>query len=81
MAIQAPRVIENWLRTTSKCSKSNARYAKKCIELDGAGSFIFSCAGMSDIKEQIERYLKVPVIADVASAIKIAIEFYIQGCL
>jgi len=48
---------------------------RKCIEEDGACALILSCAGMSDIKEQLEQYLKVPVIAGVVSAIKIAEEF------
>ena len=48
---------------------------QKCIEEDGAGALILSCAGMSDIKEQLEQYLKVPVIAGVVSSIKIAEEF------
>ena len=48
---------------------------QKCIEEDGAGALIFSCAGMSDIKERLEQYLKVPVIAGVISAIKIAEQF------
>jgi len=44
---------------------------RKCIE-DGAGALILSCAGMSDIKEYLEQQLKVPVIAGVISALKIA---------
>jgi len=48
---------------------------QKCIEEDGAGALIFSCAGMSDIKERLEQYLKVPVIAGVISAVKIAEQF------
>lgn len=50
------------------------RIGQKCIE-DGAGALILSCAGMSDIKEYLEQYLKVPVIAGVISAIKIAEQF------
>lgn len=48
---------------------------KRCIEEDGAGALILSCAGMSDIKERLEQYLKVPVIAGVISALKIAEQF------
>ena len=48
---------------------------QKCIEKDGAGALILTCAGMSDIKERLEQYLKVPVIAGVISAIKIAEQF------
>ena len=48
---------------------------QKCIEEDGAGALIFSCAGMSDIKERLEQHLKVPVIAGVISALKIAEQF------
>jgi len=48
---------------------------RQCIEEDGAGALIFSCAGMSDIKERLEQYLKVPVIAGVISALKIAEQF------
>jgi len=47
---------------------------QKCIE-DGAGALILSCAGMSDIKQHLEQRLKVPVIAGVISAIKIAEQF------
>ena len=47
---------------------------QKCIE-DGANALIFSCAGMSDIKERLEQQLKVPVIAGVISAVKIAEQF------
>jgi len=47
---------------------------QKCIE-DGAGAVILSCAGMSDIKEYLEQYLKIPVIAGVISAIKIIEQF------
>ncbi len=49
---------------------------QKCIEEDGAGALILSCAGMSDIKERLEQHLKVPVIAGVISALKIAEQFY-----
>jgi len=47
---------------------------QKCIE-DGAGALILSCAGMSDIPELLEQRLKVPVIAGVISAVKIAEQF------
>jgi len=47
---------------------------RKCIE-DGAGALIMSCAGMSDIRESLEQRLKVPVIAGVISALKIAEQF------
>ncbi len=47
---------------------------QKCIE-DGADALIMSCAGMSDIKEYLEQQLKVPVIAGVISAVKIAEQF------
>ena len=48
---------------------------QKCVD-DGAGALILSCAGMSDIKEDIEQRLKVPVIAGVISAVKIAEQFF-----
>ena len=48
---------------------------QKCIKEDGASALIFSCAGMSDIKERLEQHLKVPVIAGVISALKIAEQF------
>lgn len=51
------------------------RVGKKCIEEDGAGALVFSCAGMSDIKERLEQQLKVPVIAGLVSALKIAEQF------
>ena len=47
---------------------------QKCVE-DGAGAIILSCAGMSDIKEKLEKRLKVPVITGVISAVKIAEQF------
>ncbi len=47
---------------------------QKCIE-DGAEVLIFSCAGMSDIKERLEQHLRIPVIAGVISALKIAEQF------
>ena len=49
--------------------------SQQCIEEDGAGALILSCAGMSDIKELLEQHLKVPVIAGVISALKIAEQF------
>lgn len=48
---------------------------QKCVEEDGAEALIFSCAGMSDIKERLEQHLKIPVIAGVISAVKIAEQF------
>jgi len=48
---------------------------QKCIEEDGAGALILSCAGMSDIKESLEQRLKVPIIAGVISALKIIEQF------
>ena len=47
---------------------------RKCIA-DGADALIMSCAGMSDMKEYLEQQLKVPVIAGVISAVKIAEQF------
>jgi len=51
------------------------RVGQKCIEEDGAGALILSCAGMSDIKERLEQHLKVPVIAGIISALKIIEQF------
>jgi len=51
------------------------RVGQECIEKDGAGALILSCAGMSDLKERLEQRLKVPVIAGVISALKIAEQF------
>jgi allantoin racemase len=48
---------------------------RKCIDEDGAGALIFSCAGMGDIKERLEQHLGIPVIAGVISAVKIAEQF------
>ena len=48
---------------------------RRCVDEDGAGALILSCAGMSDLKESLEQRLKVPVIAGVISAIKIAEQF------
>lgn len=50
------------------------RVGKQCID-DGAGALILSCAGMSDIKEYLERELKVPVIAGAIAALKIIEQF------
>lgn len=51
------------------------RVGRQCIEEDGAGALILSCAGMSDIKERLEQHLGVFVIAGVISALKIAEQF------
>lgn len=48
---------------------------RKCIQEDGAEAIIFSCAGMANLKERLEQELKVPVIAGVISAVKIAEQF------
>ena len=45
---------------------------KQCIEKDGAGALILTCAGTSDLKEFLEDGLHVPVIAGAVSAVKIA---------
>ena len=47
---------------------------QRCIQ-DGAGVLVFSCAGMSDLKERLEQRLKVPVVAGVVSAVKLAEQF------
>jgi allantoin racemase len=47
------------------------RVGQRCID-DGAGVLILSCAGMSDLKEGLEKRLKIPVVAGVVSAVKIA---------
>ncbi len=49
--------------------------SQKCVEEDGASALIFSCAGMSDIKEHLEQHLKIPVITGVMSVVKIAEQF------
>jgi allantoin racemase len=54
---------------------SYIKIGRQCVEQDGAGALILSCAGMSDLKETLERELKVPVIAGVISALKIAEQF------
>ncbi len=48
---------------------------KRLVEEDGAGAIVLSCAGMSDLKEHLEQYLKVPVIAGVISGVKVAEQF------
>jgi len=45
---------------------------EKCVAEDGAGAIVLTCAGMSDLKDQLEEYLKVPVFSGVENAIKIA---------
>jgi allantoin racemase len=47
----------------------------QCVQQDGAGALILSCAGMSDLKEKLEYEIKVPVISGVISALKIAEQF------
>lgn len=48
---------------------------QKCIDEDGVGALILTCAGMSDLKEYLEEHLKVPVISGVVSALKIVEQF------
>jgi len=45
---------------------------QKCVEEDGAGALILTCAGMCDLKERLEERLKIPVFTGVVSAVKIA---------
>lgn len=45
---------------------------QKCIDEDGAGALVLTCAGMSDLKERLEKLLKIPVFSGVESAVKIA---------
>lgn len=45
---------------------------RHCIEEDGAGALVFSCAGMGDLKEPLEKTLGVPVISGVVSAVQLA---------
>lgn len=45
---------------------------KKCVEEDGAGALVLSCAGMADLKERLEEALKVPAFSGVECAVKIA---------
>lgn len=45
---------------------------QKCVDEDGAGALILSCAGMCDLKERLEKCLKIPVFSGVESAVKIA---------
>lgn len=51
------------------------RMGEKCIKEDGAGALILSCAGMSDIAADLQKALKVPVIAGAVAAMKIAEQF------
>ncbi len=48
------------------------KVGRQCIEEDRAGALVFSCAGMSDLKEPLEKTLGVPVISGVASAVQLA---------
>jgi allantoin racemase len=45
--------------------------SRKCIDEDGAGALVLTCAGMSDLKERLEKLLKIPVFSGVESAVKI----------
>ena len=45
---------------------------QKCVDEDGAGALVLTCAGMSDLKERLEERLKIPVFSGVESAVKIA---------
>jgi allantoin racemase len=56
------------------------KVGKACIQDDGAGALILSCAGMSDLKEQMEQALEVPVVVGVVSAVKIAEQFTSVPC-
>lgn len=62
------------VRNRKKLLDHYCELGHRCIT-DGAGVTILSCAGMSDIKEYLEQQLKVPVIAGVISALKIAEQF------
>lgn len=44
---------------------------QKCVDEDSAGAIVLTCAGMSDLKERLEKRLKVPVFSGVESAVKI----------
>ena len=48
------------------------KVGKQCVDEDGADALILSCAGMSDLGERLEKFLKTPVIIGVVSALKIA---------
>lgn len=57
------------------------RAGRECIERDGAGAIILCCAGMSDLKEPLEKQLKVPIFSGVESAIKFAEQVYLKSNL
>jgi len=48
------------------------RVGQQCVDEDGAGALVLTCAGMSDLKERLEDRLKVPVFSGVECAVKIA---------
>jgi allantoin racemase len=48
---------------------------RRCVQDDGAGALVLNCAGMSDLKEILERQLGVPVTSGVGSSVKLAEQF------
>jgi allantoin racemase len=48
------------------------RVGQQCVDEDGAGVLVLTCAGMSDLKERLEERLKIPVFSGVECAVKIA---------
>ncbi len=55
------------------------RAGRECVERDGAGAIILCCAGMSDLKEPLEKQLGVPIFSGVESAIKFAEQVYVKS--
>lgn len=48
---------------------------RECIEADGAEAVILMCAGMSDLKEIIEKKFQIPIIVGSISAVKTVEQF------
>lgn len=55
--------------------ESYVKLGKKLIE-DGAGAIVPTCAGMSDLKEDLEQRLGIPVIPGAVAAVKMAEQFW-----
>jgi allantoin racemase len=45
---------------------------RRCVDEDGAGALVLTCAGMCDLEDRLEKLLKIPVFSGVESGVKIA---------
>ncbi len=48
------------------------KVGQTCIEEESAGALVLTCAGMSDLTEDLAECLRLPVISVVISAVRMA---------